>query len=110
AAPAAGADPPRQGAWPLERPGTSMRRRVRRAGATAPGPGSTGPGRPRGERLDRPPVGVRKRKPAGLLTCRFRTAGVPGLEPRLTGPEPVGLPITPYPIAVSQARPRACAV
>src|ERR1700745_576853 len=24
-------------------------------------------------------------------------AGVPGLEPRLTGPEPVGLPITPYP-------------
>src|ERR1700759_4272335 len=26
-----------------------------------------------------------------------RAAGVPGLEPRLTGPEPVGLPITPYP-------------
>ncbi len=26
------------------------------------------------------------------------TAGVPGLEPRLTGPEPVGLPITPYPM------------
>src|ERR1700733_5229225 len=26
------------------------------------------------------------------------SAGVPGLEPRLTGPEPVGLPITPYPI------------
>src|SRR5580698_9537723 len=25
-------------------------------------------------------------------------AGVPGLEPRLTGPEPVGLPITPYPM------------
>ena len=28
-----------------------------------------------------------------------RAAGVLGLEPRLTGPEPVGLPITPYPIA-----------
>src|SRR2546430_11836199 len=28
------------------------------------------------------------------------SAGVPGLEPRLTGPEPVGLPITPYPIGV----------
>ena len=25
-------------------------------------------------------------------------AGVPGLEPRLTEPESVGLPITPYPI------------
>src|SRR4051794_20924169 len=25
-------------------------------------------------------------------------AGVLGLEPRLTGPEPVGLPITPYPM------------
>src|SRR6266496_2464539 len=33
------------------------------------------------------------------------SAGVPGLEPRLTGPEPVGLPITPYPIGVGrQAR------
>ena len=28
-------------------------------------------------------------------------AGVPGLEPRLTGPEPVGLPITPYPMGSS---------
>ena len=27
-------------------------------------------------------------------------AGVPGLEPRLTEPESVGLPITPYPIAL----------
>src|SRR5690349_24080874 len=30
--------------------------------------------------------------------CNERTAGVPGLEPRLTEPESVGLPITPYPI------------
>ena len=29
-----------------------------------------------------------------LLRC---CAGVPGLEPRLTEPESVGLPITPYP-------------
>lgn len=39
-------------------------------------------------------------------------AGVPGLEPRLTGPEPVGLPITPYPIAAapeSRSRPRSLA-
>ena len=40
-------------------------------------------------------------------------AGVPGLEPRLTGPEPVGLPITPYPngkhAAWGAARPRSLA-
>jgi hypothetical protein len=30
-------------------------------------------------------------------TKNTANAGVPGLEPRLTGPEPVGLPITPYP-------------
>jgi hypothetical protein len=29
---------------------------------------------------------------------RVDVAGVLGLEPRLTGPEPVGLPITPYPM------------
>src|SRR4051794_1772731 len=29
---------------------------------------------------------------------RAAVAGVPGLEPRLTEPESVGLPITPYPI------------
>jgi len=29
-------------------------------------------------------------------------AGVLGLEPRLTGPEPVGLPITPYPMGISR--------
>jgi hypothetical protein len=33
-------------------------------------------------------------------------AGVLGLEPRLTGPEPVGLPITPYPIARAAGRER----
>ena len=41
-----------------------------------------------------------------------RAAGVPGLEPRLTGPEPVGLPITPYPNGigpVSRSRPRSLA-
>src|SRR5580704_17847834 len=40
-------------------------------------------------------------------------AGVPGLEPRLTGPEPVGLPITPYPNArqglAARVRPRSLA-
>ena len=34
------------------------------------------------------------------------SAGVPGLEPRLTGPEPVGLPITPYPNATAESRSR----
>src|ERR1039457_7631471 len=34
-------------------------------------------------------------------------AGVPGLEPRLTGPEPVGLPITPYPMGSSHRGPGA---
>src|SRR4029450_10528886 len=34
-------------------------------------------------------------------------AGVPGLEPRLTGPEPVGLPITPHPIPGHRPR-RPC--
>ena len=38
-------------------------------------------------------------------------AGVPGLEPRLTGPEPVGLPITPYPTGPGlPARSRLCSV
>ena len=34
------------------------------------------------------------------------SAGVPGLEPRLTGPEPVGLPITPYPNTAAESRSR----
>src|SRR5205807_4351520 len=40
------------------------------------------------------------------------SAGVPGLEPRLTGPEPVGLPITPYPNGIRplvRDRPRSLA-
>src|SRR5438552_739865 len=50
---------------------------------------------------------------ASMLDTAFRyleprsahAAGVPGLEPRLTGPEPVGLPITPYPMGSSPAGP-----
>src|SRR5947209_12098826 len=34
----------------------------------------------------------------GVSAHRASVAGVPGLEPRLTEPESVGLPITPYPI------------
>ena len=39
---------------------------------------------------------MNKRGRGSRPRCQL-TAGVPGLEPRLTGPEPVGLPITPYP-------------
>ena len=39
----------------------------------------------------------REQGPSGLLRRRAACAGVPGLEPRLTEPESVGLPITPYP-------------
>ena len=35
----------------------------------------------------------------GAVAGRSHVAGVPGLEPRLTEPESVGLPITPYPKA-----------
>src|SRR3954467_14836760 len=38
-------------------------------------------------------------------TRRF-LAGVPGLEPRLTEPETVGLPITPYPMGGTSRRRR----
>lgn len=37
-------------------------------------------------------------KSSAVLLRRSASAGVPGLEPRLTEPESVGLPITPYPI------------
>src|SRR5689334_23258304 len=40
------------------------------------------------------------RSPAPPPTGHGR-AGVPGLEPRLTEPESVGLPITPYPIGAA---------
>ena len=35
-----------------------------------------------------------------VLALAAGTAGVPGLEPRLTEPESVVLPITPYPMGV----------
>jgi hypothetical protein len=45
--------------------------------------------------------------PEGPLSTVIQlSAGVPGLEPRLTGPEPVGLPITPYPNAATKSRSR----
>src|ERR1700761_6755199 len=59
---------------------------------------------------EREPPGVRGSSPGLILRANAKmapegaikqsnpaSAGVPGLEPRLTGPEPVGLPITPYP-------------
>src|ERR1700709_281140 len=45
---------------------------------------------------------TRRWGPRNLL---WSCAGVPGLEPRLTEPESVGLPITPYP----KADPTGCA-
>src|SRR5262249_15445697 len=41
------------------------------------------------------------------IRATSNAAGVPGLEPRLTGPEPVGLPITPYPMGSGQRGPDA---
>ena len=55
--------------------------------------------RPRIERLHGP-LPLERQNPASLVrqgSGVLLLAGVPGLEPRLTGPEPVGLPITPYP-------------
>src|ERR1700722_3772554 len=43
---------------------------------------------------------------SGTSALSAELAGVPGLEPRLTGPEPVGLPITPYPNAAAGSRSR----
>src|SRR5262249_32988848 len=43
---------------------------------------------------------------SGVVAHATPVAGVPGLEPRLTGPEPVGLPITPYPIGAVWRRKR----
>src|SRR6516165_2164550 len=43
------------------------------------------------------PSGMNKRGREAASALSAELAGVPGLEPRLTGPEPVGLPITPYP-------------
>src|SRR5580658_399478 len=41
------------------------------------------------------------RTPETASALSTELAGVPGLEPRLTGPEPVGLPITPYPNGIA---------
>src|SRR5436190_329529 len=66
------------------------------------------------ERIRTAATALRGRRPRPLddgaletsLWCNERTAGVPGLEPRLTEPESVGLPITPYPIRpVRRGRP-----
>src|ERR1700727_4662 len=38
---------------------------------------------------------------SGTSALSAELAGGPGLEPRLTGPEPVGLPITPYPNGIA---------
>src|SRR5215203_5527411 len=43
--------------------------------------------------------------PGTQVVCAPR-AGVPGLEPRLTEPETVGLPITPYPMGAESGQPR----
>src|SRR6266508_2682736 len=48
---------------------------------------------------------LRGRRPRPLDDGARRLAGVPGLEPRLTGPEPVGLPITPHPTGPSGPQP-----
>ena len=37
------------------------------------------------------------KKGESLFAFTFRTVGIPGLEPGITGPESVVLPITPYP-------------
>src|SRR5579863_8437655 len=59
----------------------------------------TSPGSP--DRIRTGVTALRGRRPRplddGAVHGIDTTAGVPGLEPRLTGPEPVGLPITPYP-------------
>src|SRR5699024_154661 len=52
--------------------------------------------------------GAVPRKRIGRLTPSALSAGVPGLEPRLTEPESVVLPITPYPIGVPRLRTPAC--
>src|SRR5262249_31316551 len=72
--------------------------------ATAkPRPQPTGAGQPTGTGHPgaRPPddrtATAREADPRSA-SRHSQVAGVPRLEPRLTGPEPVGLPITPYPM------------
>jgi hypothetical protein len=47
------------------------------------------------------PPEMNKRGHRMVSALSTELAGVPGLEPRLTGPEPVGLPITPYPNGIA---------
>src|SRR6516225_3968567 len=60
-------------------------------------------GQPRGGRMSRPtPSTEMNKRGHQIVSARsVELAGVPGLEPRLTGPEPVGLPITPYPNGIA---------
>src|SRR3984957_9353933 len=56
--------------------------------------------------------GDEQARTSGTSALLAELAGVPGLEPRLTGPEPVGLPITPYPNGTApgdRVRPRSLA-
>ena len=52
-------------------------------------------------------LGMNKRGHRIVSALATPLAGVPGLEPRLTGPEPAGLPITPYPNGIALLKPGA---
>src|SRR3954464_11664465 len=89
-------------------------------GACARGPDGESPDRWPGALAPRSPEGIRTlatavrgRRPRPLddgAVLQMRRwcflAGVPGLEPRLTEPETVGLPITPYPMGRRSRRRR----
>src|SRR5258708_23552342 len=64
-------------------------------------------GRAAGARCERQGSPEKTNAGAGGIRATSSVAGVPGLEPRLTGPEPVGLPITPYPMGSGQRGPDA---
>src|SRR3954470_1015366 len=77
-----------------------------------PPPGLAGGSRTRSpEGIRTLATAVRGRRPGPLDDGAVREelqflAGVPGLEPRLTEPETVGLPITPYPMGGTSRRRR----
>src|SRR5690606_29261532 len=86
-------------------------RRPCSGGAAHPGhentPGPCGPGvfcggDPSGIRTRVTAVRGRRTRPLydGAVLIRWSSAGIPGLEPRMTVPETVVLPITPYPTVV----------
>jgi hypothetical protein len=84
--------------------GSARRRPSASIGCGTQGRAGGSGGRPP-ERQQRGPK--RENGPEGPLSTVIQlSAGVPGLEPRLTGPEPVGLPITPYPNAATKSRSR----